>query len=125
MTSPIDYNQHLLAYLQAWRQLLESSAAMTAGLPMASTPSGMPPAPPMPFMPPMAPPGTSPLGMAPATDYTQQLFGYLQAWRQYLEQAVGTAQAQAASPTPSTTGPSSGSQCRRARSRRARSRRAR
>ena len=35
MTSPIDYNQHLLAYLQAWRQLLEASAAMASGHPAA------------------------------------------------------------------------------------------
>ena len=27
----------------------------------------------------------------PPTDYTQQLFAYLQAWRQYLEQAIGAA----------------------------------
>ena len=51
----------------------------------------MPPMPPTPFMPPMAPPGTSPPGASPPTDYTQQLFGYLQAWRQYLEQAIGAA----------------------------------
>ena len=35
MTSPTDYNQHLLAYLQAWRQLLDASAAMASGLPAA------------------------------------------------------------------------------------------
>jgi hypothetical protein len=91
MTSPIDYNQHLLAYLQAWRQLLEASAAMTSALPFPPGPSGVPPAPPMPPMPPMTPPGTSPPGASPPTDYTQQLFGYLQAWRQYLEQSIGAA----------------------------------
>jgi hypothetical protein len=103
MTSPTDYNQHLLAYLQAWRQLLEASAAMTSALPLGPTPSGMPPAPPMPFVPPMAPPGTSPVGASPSTDYTQQLFGYLQAWRQYLEQATGAPPA--GQPATTTTQP--------------------
>ncbi len=49
----------------------------------------MPPMPPS--MPPpaaSAPPGR-PAPPAPG-DYTQQLFGYLQAWRQYLEQMAGT-----------------------------------
>jgi hypothetical protein len=111
MTSPIDYNQHLLAYLQAWRQLLEASAAMTSGLGAPPGLSGMPPMPPMPFVPPMAPPGTSPLGASPPTDYTQQLFGYLQAWRQYLEQAIAAAPAQGASTiTQPTAGQPSGSQ---------------
>jgi hypothetical protein len=114
MTSPFDYNQHLLAYLQAWRQLLEASAAMTSGLPFPPGPSGMPPTPPMPpmpFVPPMAPPGTSPLGASPPTDYTQQLFGYLQAWRQYLEQAIAAAPAQGASTiTQPTAGQPTGSQ---------------
>jgi uncharacterized protein with NAD-binding domain and iron-sulfur cluster len=102
MTSPIDYNQHLLAYLQAWRQLLEASAAMTSALPLLSPPSGMPPAPPM------APPGASPPGASPPTDYTQQLFGYLQAWRQYLEQAIGAAPGPTTQPPgaqPTTTQP--------------------
>jgi uncharacterized protein with NAD-binding domain and iron-sulfur cluster len=98
MTSPIDYNQHLLAYLQAWRQLLEASAAMTSTMPFPSAAPGMPPAPPMPVVPPMVPPATSPLGASPSTDYAQHLFGYLQAWRQYLEQAVG------ADTTPQPTG---------------------
>jgi hypothetical protein len=105
MTSPIDYNQHLLAYVQAWRQLLDASAAMTSALPFPPTPPGMLPAPPMPFVPPMAPPGTNPPGASPSTDYAQQLFGYLQAWRQYLEQAIGAAPAQGA---PSTTQPTAG-----------------
>jgi hypothetical protein len=48
----------------------------------------MPPA--SPFMPP-APPSAAVPPMPPApADYTQQLFSYLQAWRQYLEQATGT-----------------------------------
>ncbi|MDR3658468.1 MAG: hypothetical protein P4L48_23300 [Mycobacterium sp.] len=89
-----DYNQQLLAYLQAWQQLLQQWAAMTPGLPyptspfvMPGAPTGgqfMPPAPP--FMPPTSP--VPPMPPAPA-DYTQQLFSYLQAWRQYLEQMVG------------------------------------
>lgn len=105
MTSPIDYNQHLLAYLQAWRQLLEASAAMTSSLPFQPTPYGMAPAP-MPFVPPTVAPWMSPAGASPSTDYAQQLFGYLQAWRQYLEQAIGAPQV---GPGP-TTAPQPGSQ---------------
>ncbi len=103
MTSPMDYNQHLLSYLQAWRQLLEASAAMasgSSGLPIPPMPGGMPPMPPTPFMPPMEPPGTSTPGASPPTDYTQQLFGYLQAWRQHLEQAIGAAPGTTPQPTP-------------------------
>jgi hypothetical protein len=99
MTYPIDYNQHLLAYLQAWRQLLEASAAMTTAIPISPAPSGMPPMPPMPFIPPMAPAGAPPPGASPPTDYAQQLFGYLQAWRQYLEQAIGAAPGTSTQPT--------------------------
>jgi hypothetical protein len=61
--------------------------------------------PPAPFMPP--PPSaaaTSPAPPAPA-DYAQQLFSYLQAWRQYLEQAAGT---MAPSTQPSNTGQPTG-----------------
>jgi uncharacterized protein with NAD-binding domain and iron-sulfur cluster len=89
-----DYNQQLLAYLQAWRQLLEQWMAMTAGSPFPTAPFVMPTAPPPggPFMPPMPPMSpavpVSPIPPAPA-DYTQQLFSYLQAWRQYLEQMTG------------------------------------
>jgi len=101
-----DYNQQLLAYLQTWRQLLEQWTTMSAGMPFPTGPSAMPTAPPfmppmptMPPMPPMAP--TSPMPPAPG-DYTQQLFGYLQAWRQYLEQMTGArpgvAQPQAGQP---------------------------
>jgi hypothetical protein len=101
-----DYNQRMFAYLQAWRQFLEQWAAMMPGPPYPITPSVwptvpmggqfMPPA--APFMPPMPPvmaptptasaPPKPPGPPAPA-DYTQQLFGYLQAWRQYLEQMTG------------------------------------
>ncbi|MEE6139440.1 hypothetical protein SKC41_24310 [Mycobacterium sp. 050128] len=99
-----DYNQQLLCYLQNWRQLLEQWAAMAARSPLLTGPAGgplmppfmpfmqsMPPMPPMP-MGPMAPPmaPVSPAPPAPA-DYAQQLFSYLQAWRQYLEQATGAA----------------------------------
>ncbi len=97
MTNPLEHNP-LLAYLQAWRQLLEASAALTSGWPLASGAAGMPP---MPFgMPPGSPMPPMPPGMAPGfgagppnppADYAQQLFGYLQAWRHYLEQAVTNA----------------------------------
>jgi hypothetical protein len=95
-----DYNQQLLCYLQNWRQLLEQWAAMAAGSPFLTAPPVLPTAPAggqfmpptapfmpfMPFMPPMPP--TAPVSPAPPApaDYTQQLFSYLQAWRQYLEQ---------------------------------------
>ncbi len=91
MTNPMNYNQQLLSYLQAWRQLLEASAALTSGMPMGPGPMGMPPMPPMPFMPPMTAPGTTTPGASPPADYSQQLFGYLQAWRQYLEHAMSNA----------------------------------
>ena len=101
-----DYNQHMFAYLHAWRQFLEQWAAMTAGFPFPTAPFAWPTVPFMPaggqFMPPTAPfmppmpPFAPPTPAAPAppatlgppapADYTQQLFGYLQAWRQYLEQ---------------------------------------
>jgi hypothetical protein len=104
-----DYNQQLFAYLQTWRQLLEQWAAMTAGMPFPAPPSAWPTVPFMPgcgqfmpptrpFMPPMPPfapqtpaapvPHAAARPPAPA-DYTQQLFGYLQAWRQYLEEMPG------------------------------------
>lgn len=118
-----DYHQQLLCYLQNWRQLLEQWAAMAAGSPFLTAPPLLPTAPaggqfmpPMPFMPfmppmPMAPPNTagSPAPPAPA-DYTQQLFGYLQAWRQYLEQATGASPAwpQASTARPPTAGPGDG-----------------
>lgn len=98
-TSPLDHNQQLLAYLQTWRQLLEQSMAM-AGLPVAATPSAMPAASPgMPFMPPVPP-----VTPAPA-DYTQQLFGYLQAWRQYLEQVTGAVPGAPQPPSPQPLSP--------------------
>lgn len=85
-TSPLDYNQQLLASLQSWRQLLEQSMTLMGlmGTPGAAAPniSNM-----MPAVPSAAPAPSPP--PVPA-DYTQQLFGYLQAWRQYLEQ-VGRA----------------------------------
>lgn len=95
MTYPPEHNQQLNAYLQAWRQVLEPlTPGITAAMPFSSAPGGMPPMPP--FTPPIptAPPPPAP--PMPA-DYTQQLFGYLQAWRQYLEQATG------APPAPSQT----------------------
>jgi hypothetical protein len=115
----MDYNQQLLAYIQTLRQLLDQWAAMAAGLAyptatpaMPGAPAGgpfMPPA--APFMPPMPPSMPPPAASAPPGrpappvpgDYTQQLFGYLQAWRQYLEQMAGTG-AQAPQAPQSSTG---------------------
>ncbi|WP_256736020.1 hypothetical protein [Mycolicibacterium hippocampi] len=100
MTYPPEHNQQLNAYLQAWRQVLEPlTPGITAAMPFPSAPWGMPPMPP--FTPPIptAPPPPAP--PMPA-DYTQQLFGYLQAWRQYLEHATG---AQPAPAQPSSTFP--------------------
>lgn len=92
MTYPADYSQQLYAYLQAWRQFLEPLTAMAAmaagvaypGAPWAAPPYPSPyPAPPTPPTSPVAPP------QVPA-DYTQQLFGHLQGWRQHLEQMTGS-----------------------------------
>jgi hypothetical protein len=52
-------------------------------IPMPMPMPGMAPMPGMPQMPP-----TAPLVPPAPADYTQQLFGYLQAWRQYLEQVA-------------------------------------
>jgi hypothetical protein len=117
-----DYNQQLLCYLQNWRQLLDQWAAMAAGPPFLGAPPVVPTAPAggqfmppfmpfMPFMPPMPPRPVGPTGAAvppapPApADYTQQLFSYLQAWRQYLEQVTGAGPAWPQAWTaPSSTG---------------------
>lgn len=92
MTMPTDYSQQLLAYLQAWRQVLEQVTPMVPGLSSPPAMPGMPPAMPgMPPVPPTPPAGpTPPMPPSPA-DYTQQLLAYLQAWRRYLEQATGPA----------------------------------
>ena len=101
MTTPAtDYNQQLLAYLQTWRQFLEQSTTDGARTALPGRPSAMPFTPPcrrhaarMPAchhaarMPPTAQPPCRPRRL----DYTQQLLGYLQAWRHYLEQATGAA----------------------------------
>jgi hypothetical protein len=103
MPSP-DYYQQTLAYLQVWRELLERSAAATAGLaPNSPFMAFMPPPMPMPGMAPMPgmpqmPPAAPLVPPAPA-DYAQQLFGYLQAWRQYLEQMAGATSGPSRSPT--------------------------
>jgi hypothetical protein len=97
-----DYNQQMFAYLHAWRQFLEQWAAMLPGLPFPTAPSMWPT---VPFMPPM-PPFTPPTPTAPAPpmppapgDYAQQLFSYLQAWRQYLEQMTGESSGLPQAPT--------------------------
>jgi hypothetical protein len=113
MSMPTPGNdQQLLAFLQTWRQLLEQWGAMTTAAPspslpfdVAATPVGAQFIPPgMPLMPTGLPP-MAPLVPPSPTDYTQQLFGYLQAWRQYLEQMAG---ARPAPPQPATAN-SSGS----------------
>ncbi|PBJ43381.1 oxidoreductase, partial [Mycobacterium avium subsp. hominissuis] len=58
------------------------------------------------FTPPFMPPAAAPAPMPPApADYSQQLFGYLQAWRQYLEQMAGASSGSAQQPTAPTTMP--------------------
>jgi hypothetical protein len=103
-----DYNVQMSAYLQAWRQFLEQWAAM---MPSPIVPFPWPTVPFMPaggqFMPPTAPfMPPMPASAAPTTlgppapaDYTQQLFGYLQAWRQYLEQMTGGSSGPPKAPT--------------------------
>lgn len=88
-----DYLQQLFAYLQAGQQLLQQWTTASGGPQLPANPF-MPPNPaaagyPMPAM---------PLPAQPAPDYAQQLFGYLQSWRQYLEQMA---------PTPATPAQSS------------------
>nr|WP_233209218.1 hypothetical protein [Mycobacterium sp. ENV421] len=100
-----DYLQQLFAYLQAGQQLLQQWTTASGGPQLPANPF-MPPNPaaagyPMPAMPSPAQPSP------PAPDYAQQLFGYLQAWRQYLEQMAPTASApgQAAAAAPLFVGP--------------------
>nr|WP_237159168.1 hypothetical protein [Mycolicibacterium rhodesiae] len=99
-----DYLQQLFAYLQAGQQLLQQWTTMS-GAPQLPTNPFMPPTPaaghPMPTMPLPAQPAPS------GPDYAQQLFGYLQAWRQYLEQMAPTppAPAQASPAAPLFGGP--------------------
>ncbi len=86
--------QQLLAYLQAWRQYLEQTTGTTTPAQLSPpVPWGMSATPPaLPLMPPPMPPAAASIAMTPPpADYTQQLLAYLQAWRQYLEQAMGTA----------------------------------
>ena len=93
-TSPTDNTQQLLAYLQAWRQYLEQGAGAMAPAQL------LPPAAPglfttLPTAPLAPPPMPSAAASQPMTfspiDYTLQLLTCLQAWRQYLEQAMGVA----------------------------------
>ena len=97
-TSPADHNQQLLAYLAVWQQLLEQTMTLMgglpgmAGLPGMGTPGALPGVPAgIPFPPPMVPGTAMPTMPATPNDYAQQLFGYLQSWRQYLEAATGAA----------------------------------
>lgn len=85
-TDPADHHQQLLAYLQVWQQLLEQTMTMLGGLSGMAAPGVMPGVPGVPQMP-AAP--TTPIVPPSPTDYAQQLFGYLQAWRHYLEHATG------------------------------------
>jgi hypothetical protein len=97
--NPTDYTQQLLTYLQAWRQYLEQAPGTLApgqpypstAWPMPATPPAASYSPPMPFVPPMPPAAAAPPTSILPTDYTQQLLAYLQAWRQYLEHAMGAA----------------------------------
>jgi hypothetical protein len=104
MTTPTDYTQQLLAYLQAWRRYLEQTMGTTATAPPVPAASwAMPATAAAPLAPPMPPPAAGLPMTTPPTDYTQQLLAYLQAWRQYLEQAMGPAAP--AQPYPTTPSP--------------------
>jgi hypothetical protein len=109
MTTPADYTQQLLAYLQAWRRYLEQTMGTTATAPPVPAASwAMPATPAAPLAPPMPPPAAGLPMTMPPTDYTQQLLSYLQAWRQYLEQAMGSAapgQPYPTTPSPAATTP--------------------
>lgn len=120
-TPTSDYTQQLFAYLQAWRQLLEQwTMGMTAAPPFPTAPFVMPMVPFMPpggqFMPPavpfmpsampfMPPPTAAPVAPTPPApaDYAQQLFSYLAAWRQYLEQMTGATPVSPQAPTAQPT----------------------
>ena len=80
MPSPADHGQQLLGYLQAWRQYLEQTVGDATG-------TQHPPA--VPWGMPAAPPSAGVHTPVPPIGYTQQLLAYLQAWRQYLENATG------------------------------------
>jgi hypothetical protein len=86
MTTPLNYTQQQHAYLQAWRQVLEPLMPMPQAM---LHPGGAWPMPAMPPYPQTAPPGI-PATPPMAPDYAQQLFSYLQAWRQHLETMLGT-----------------------------------
>jgi hypothetical protein len=110
MTYPLDVNQQLLAYLQAWRQLLEPLLSMAPAMPYPPViPWAVPPMAPYPPAAPPMPPTAAAAPLAPPmpTDYIQQLVGQLQAWRQHLEQMTGARQwpAQASGTQPSPTDP--------------------
>ena len=88
MTTPPDYQQQLATNLGAWRQLLEALTTLATATPLPGIPPGFAQAPAT------APP---PQAFPASPDHSSQLFGYLQAWRQYLEQ---TAEQTSAGPAP-------------------------
>ena len=85
MTNPMIYNQQLLGYLQAWRQLLEASDGDDTRDAMAAARMGMPPRRRRRSCRRCRPPARVPPD-EPAGRLLAAVFGYLQAWRQYLEQ---------------------------------------
>jgi hypothetical protein len=89
MTTPMNYTQQQHAYLQAWRQVLEPLMPMPQAMLHPGGAWPMPAMPPYPQPAPPAPPGM-PATPPMAPDYAQQLFSYLQAWRQHLETMLGT-----------------------------------
>ncbi|MDH6198750.1 uncharacterized protein with NAD-binding domain and iron-sulfur cluster [Mycobacterium frederiksbergense] len=108
-TPPVDPSQQLFAYLQAWRQYLEQALGGVA--PGSLFPAVLSPVPSMqpgPAVPAMQPLPAMPMPQAPLLtglpfDYTQQLLGYVQAWRQYLEHTLSTPPSPPAPPAPPET----------------------
>ncbi|TRW84751.1 hypothetical protein FK535_09670 [Mycolicibacterium sp. 018/SC-01/001] len=90
MTSGNDYSQKLQACVTAWQQLVDAVAALAGTVPTAGPVPGIPSIPQVP------------------PDYPQQVTGYLQAWRQYLEQATGAAGPTHSPPAPPQHGTATG-----------------
>jgi len=95
MTTPPDYQQQLATYLGAWRQLLEALTTLATATPLPGVMPGYAPTPVS------APP---PQAFSTSADHTQQMFGYLQAWRRYLEQTAEQTGAGAAPHSPAAKG---------------------